>query len=259
MKNRCKPENILITGGNSGIGAALVKAYAGRRVKHIFLCGRDKGRLDEIVAQCQSPFTKVTGVVLDVTDAPALETWVKECDATAPLELVIANAGVGVGGEETPQNIRQTFEINVGGVLNTVLPAIELFESAAERKRNMRQIAIMSSLTGYHGLPSCPAYSASKACVKAWGAGLRGSLRQKDILVSTICPGFVRSRLTDKNKFHMPFFMEADQAANIIIDRLERNVGLITFPWPMRLAVWLAACLPDVISDWLFRNLKISR
>ena len=118
-----------------------------------------------------------------------------------------------------------------------------------------RQIAIVSSLTGYHGMATCPSYSASKACVKAWGAGLRGSLARRGIQVSVICPGFVRSRITDRNTCPMPFFMEADEAADVIIARLSRNIGLIAFPWPMRLAMWVVSALPERLSAWLFSRL----
>ena len=113
----------------------------------------------------------------------------------------------------------------------------------------------MSSIAGYHGLPSCPSYSASKACVKAYGEALRSDLKPYNIQVNVVCPGFVKSRITDKNTCPMPFFMPAEKAAKIIAERVENNIGLIAFPWPMRLATWLMSILPNCLSDFIYAKL----
>lgn len=102
----------------------------------------------------------------------------------------------------------------------------------------------MSSLAGFRGLPSAPAYGASKAAVRSWGEGLRGQLAPRNIAVNVICPGFVESRITDENDFPMPFLMEAERAAEIIARGLAKNRGRIAFPWQMYMAVWLFSALP---------------
>ena len=243
------PANILITGASSGIGAALAVEYAARGAANIFICGRNAERLAEVAAAARAAAAggrvAMHERTLDVCDAAATRAWIEECNAAAALNLAVANAGVGTGVELEPE-IRATFATNVGGVVNTVLPALDL---------KIPQIALVSSLTAYHGLPACPAYSASKACVKAWGAGLRGAVARDGVNVSVICPGFVRSRITDRNTCPMPFFMEADKAARIIARGLAKNKGLITFPWQMRFAAWLAASLPECVSEKLFASL----
>ena len=148
-------------------------------------------------------------------------------------------------------NVRRTFSTNVGGVLNTVLPAVEAFR----RRGKGGQIVVTASIAGYGPLKSCPAYSATKACVKTWGLALRGMLRPEGIKVSVVCPGFVHSRITDRNTCPMPFFMEADKAARVILGRVDRNVGLVAFPWPMRLASWGLASLPFRINELVNRLL----
>jgi len=122
------------------------------------------------------------------------------------------------------------------------------------KQRGRGQIAIVSSLAGFRGMPSAPAYSASKAAVKVYGEALRGELHEDGIGVTVVCPGFVKSRITDRNEFHMPFLMEADDAARIILRGLERNRARICFPWPMHAAAWLLGALPPAWTDSLLRK-----
>lgn len=240
----------LITGASSGIGEALALASA-KRGDTLFLAGRNEERLAEVVRRCRELGAAAEGTRLDVTDETAVREWIRASNAIAPLERIFANAGIGTGVEDEP-NVRRTFATNVGGVLNTVLPVIEIFRA---RGKGHRQIAITASIAGYGPLKSCPAYSATKSCVKTWGLALRGMLKPEGIDVSVICPGFVRSRITEKNTCPMPFFLEADKAADIILRRLDRKLGLIAFPWPMRLATWGLASLPFRLNEFVNRLL----
>ena len=246
-----KFKNILITGASSGIGEALALHYAGS-AQTLFLCGRNKKRLESVAKQCRAEGCEVFAEVIDVTDRTAMEKWIDNCEKQAPLNLVFANAGVATL-EETPENVYNTFNTNIFGVLNTVIPFIEIFKNRPNPR--VKTSAITSSIAGYHGLMTCPSYSASKACVKAWGEALRLSLKPYNINVSVICPGFVRSRITDKNTCPMPFLMDAPRAAEIIAARLERNVGIISFPWPMRLVSWFGSILPNWLSEFIYSKL----
>ena len=236
--------NTLITGASSGIGEALAIECA-KRGDTLFLCGRNAQRLEQVVRRCRALNAATYGTVLDVTDREAVEAWIQASDVIAPIDRVFANAGIGTG-EENEENVRRTFAVNVGGTLNVVLPAIALF-----RPRSTGQIIITASIAGYGPLKSCPSYSATKSCLKTWGLGLRGMLSNTGIKVSVVCPGFVRSRITDRNTCPMPFFMEADQAARIILNGVRRNVGLIAFPWQMRFATWLLSVLPFRLNEWI--------
>ena len=246
-------KNILITGASSGIGKALALYYAKQKeTENIFICGRNEERLNAVAKSCQEAgHARIRTKIINTTDKSAMEQWITEAEKTVPINLVFANAGVSTT-EETPENIYNTFNINIMGVLNTITPVIEIYK---KRKDTDKIIAITSSIAGYHGLPACPSYSATKACVKAYGEALRGSLLPYNIQVNTICPGFVRSRITDKNTCPMPFFMEAEPAAELIAKRIEKNVGLIAFPVPMRLASWFISILPNCVSDFIYRML----
>ena len=247
-----KFSHILITGASSGIGEALALHYASKGTKLLSICGRNEERLEIVAKICRQKGCEVETKILDVTNKEDVHNWIIESNKKMPLNLVFANAGVATI-QETTENVHRTFNINVMGIVNTILPTIEIFKQAPLSQT--KHIAITSSIAGYHGMPTCPSYSASKACIKAWGEGLRLNLKDSGINVSTICPGFVRSRITDKNTCPMPFFMEADKAAQIIASNIEKNIGLISFPWQMRFATWLGSILPNRISDFIYSKL----
>lgn len=237
--------NVVITGASSGIGEALAIECA-KRGDRLFLCGRNAQRLENTAEKCRALGAATDAETIDVTDSEAVAQWLTQCENKAPIERVFANAGVSTG-EETSDNVRRTFATNVGGVVNTVLPAIQIFRNGQER--TTKQIVITSSIAGYGPLKACPSYSATKSCVKTWGLALRGMLAPEGIAVSVICPGFIRSRITDANTCPMPFFMEADKAASIILKRADKNKGMISFPWPMRLSTWFLSIMPQFLNE----------
>lgn len=237
--------NVVITGASSGIGEALAIECA-KRGDRLFLCGRNAQRLENTAEKCRALGAATDAETIDVTDSEAVAQWLTQCENKAPIERVFANAGVSTG-EETSDNVRRTFATNVGGVVNTVLPAIEIFRNGQDR--TTKQIVITSSIAGYGPLKACPSYSATKSCVKTWGLALRGMLAPEGIAVSVICPGFIRSRITDANTCPMPFFMEADKAASIILKRADKNKGMISFPWPMRLSTWFLSIMPQFLNE----------
>src|SRR5262245_7614719 len=117
------PRSLLITGASSGIGEALALAYAAPGVT-LALAGRDLGRLEGVAATCQQRGATVQAATVDVADADAVARWIEVADAAVPIDLVIANAGIGAGTEggfETAEQTRAVFAVNLDGVLNTVL------------------------------------------------------------------------------------------------------------------------------------------
>lgn len=247
-----EPGSILITGASSGLGAALARVYAAPGVR-LALGARNAERLDGVADVCRGRGATVDTACIDVTDAAATTRWIAALDDAGPLDLVIANAGVSggtLGGGESLEQTRRIFTTNVDGVIHTVHPAVQRM-----RARRRGQIAIMSSLSSFRGMPGAPAYSASKAAARSYGEALRGSLYRDNVQVSVICPGFVRTRLTDVNRFRMPLLMEADRAARIIRRGLARNRARIAFPVRLYAAAWLLGALPPSWTDPLFRRL----
>lgn len=240
--------SILITGGSSGLGEAMALALA-RPGIFLALTGRDAGRLESVAGACRAKGAEVETSALDVTDGIGLAALIARLDAHRPLDLVIANAGVSAGtgkGDESPEQTAHILAVNVQGVIDTVRPAL-----AAMGPRGTGQIAIMSSLASFRGFPGAPTYCASKAFVRVWGEALRGDWAKRGIKVNVICPGFVRSRMTARNDFRMPFLMDADRAAKIMLDGLARDRPRIAYPWQMYAMTRLLAALPVRWSDAL--------
>jgi short-subunit dehydrogenase len=249
MKN---PKNILISGAGSGIGRALAVAYSAPGV-NLFLCGRNLEKLQATKILCAELKANVLLEVLDVCDEEASRKWIEKISENYAIDLVIANAGISAGtagGAESFAQVKKIFATNLDGVLNIIHPVIEKM-----RLRKSGQIAIISSLAGLRGLPSSPAYSASKAAVRVYGEALRGNLAEFGIEVNVVCPGYVRTPMTDVNDFPMPFLMSAEKCAAIIKKGLAKNRPRIAFPCPLYFIMWLAALLPCKITDPIFARL----
>lgn len=232
-----QPRHVLITGASSGIGAALARRLAapGRRLT---LMGRNEARLAEVASACAG---EVATVAVDVVDAAAMRHAVGSAFAAAPIDLLVANAGISGGPASS------LMAVNVQGVVNTVEPALPLFLG-----RGSGQIAIMSSLAGFRGLPNAPAYCASKAAVRIYGEGLRPRLARDGVRLSVICPGFIATPLTAQNPFPMPFLMSAERAALRIVRGLARNRRRIAFPRRLYWPILLGTLLPPALTDPLY-------
>jgi len=245
-------QTILITGASNGLGAALALAYAEPGV-HLALVARNEARLTAIAERCRAKHATVSLACLDVTNHAALTNWIDEFDRQYPLDLVISNAGISStlsGGStmESWDSVRRVFDTNVYGALATIHPAIERM-----RQRGRGQIALISSLGAYVGMPISPAYNGSKAAIKVYGEGLRGSLAPQGIGVTVVCPGFIKSAMSDSYPGPRPFLVSAEAAAARIKKGLERNPARIAFPFPLSLAMWFLSIVPPSVSLFLQR------
>lgn len=252
MCQKFSAKSIFITGASSGLGKALALEYAQKGIT-LHLCGRNRERLLQTAGVCTEKGATVYTYLFDTTDVEKSQKAVQKADQTKTLDLVIANAGISggvLGTPETDESVRQIMTTNIFGCLNTVLPALKCM-----RRRRSGQIALIASLAGYRGMASCPAYSASKAAVKALGEALYGQQKPKGVRITTVCPGFIETPLTDKNQFYMPFLMKADKAARIIRKRLEKAPALIAFPWIMAFGAWVGSILPGWLARPIFASL----
>jgi short-subunit dehydrogenase len=242
--------SIVITGASSGIGEALALDYAAPGIA-LALSGRDAARLQAVAEACRAKGATVDAGQIDVVDKDALAAWLTGFDEAHPVDLLIANAGISIDkGNSSIDDfsiVRKTFAVNVDGVFNTVEPLVGRMMA-----RGRGQIAVVSSLAGFIGLPYSASYNASKAAIRVWGESLRHALKKSGIGVSVICPGFVVSRMSANAPFPMPFLMSSARASAIIRSGLAHDKARIAFPIGTKAAVWLGALLP---GNWTARLL----
>ena len=180
----------------------------------------------------------------DISDREATLRAVAELEASlGPCDLMVANAGVGTPTLLEPINtpqVERMVRVNLLGVIysiEAVLPGM--------LKRGRGHLVAVSSLGAYKGLPGESGYCATKIAVNTYMEGLRIQLRSRGIAVTTICPGFVKTPMTDVNKFPMPWLMDADRAATLMARAIRRRKKVYNFPWQTTLLVKLTRWLPD--------------
>lgn len=241
------PANTLVTGASSGLGRALALVCA-RPGATLHLGGRDAGRLAETAAHCRAQGAEAQIAALDVTDEAGMADWIGGCGR---LDLVFANAGRtgGTGsGTESPDATRAIFRTNVDGVLNTALPAIQAMRGQTPGTDGWRgRVAVIASIAALVAAPGAPAYCASKAAVDRWAVALAPSLRRDGIELSSACPGYIRTPMTERNRFPMPGLMDADRAARLILDGVMAGRRRVAFPWWMAAGATLAGLLPPAL------------
>lgn len=244
-------QHILITGATSSIGSALARRYARQGVR-FYLHGRNGEKLRDVAESCRQKGAEVESYLLDVRDFASLQEWLK---GVPPLDLVIINAGmnsyIGPDGEPEPfDEMEALLDVNLKAAMviaQALLPAMQ--------KRGKGQIAFVSSLAAYFGLPVTPSYCASKAGLKAYGEALRGWGASHGIKVNVIMPGYVKSPMCDAMPGPKPFLMQPEKAACLIQQGLAKNIARISFPFPLNLGTWFLAVLPAGLSTRIVRFL----
>ena len=244
---------VWITGASQGIGKALAWAMA-KKGMHVIASARSIDHLNKLAESSQKLPGSIEALPLDVTDNQAVsQALTKIVDTHGHLDQAILNAGTFVpmnSSEFKAEIVRKQMEVNVMGVCNCLEHLV-----AAMKTQRHGVIAINASLSGYRGLPKASAYGASKAALINMAECMRIELAEHNIDVKVINPGFVKTPLTDKNKFPMPFLISAEQAAEAIIKGLSRSGFEIRFPFIFATLLHLMKTLPYRLYFFLIKKL----
>ncbi|STO98737.1 SDR family NAD(P)-dependent oxidoreductase [Grimontia hollisae] len=237
---------VLITGATSGIGMQLAKDYAAEGW-HVTACGRNVAGLQSWAENRDN----VTVLSFDATDKEATNTVLGQCQQ--PFDLIILNAGTCEyidNGHIDVELFKRVFDINFFGVLYCI-------EALQNKFKPGTHLALMGSTAAYLGLPRAEAYGASKAAVSYLARSLSVDLEHKEVTVSLISPGFVKTPLTDKNDFPMPMLVTPEDASNAIRHGLAKKKTEVHFPRKFSYFLKFLSSLPMAMQLALVR--KITR
>lgn len=234
----------VVTGASSGIGWELAKQLAAEGCK-VGLLARRADLLGTLAAEITAAGGTAAVAAADVSDREAVTAGIASLRAAlGPIDLAVANAGFGRVTLLDPVNIADvetTVRVNLLGVAYTF--AAVMPEMLA---RKTGHLVAISSLAGYRGLPGESAYCASKAAVNVYLDGLRIHLRGTGVKATTICPGFIKTPMTEKtDPKHMPWLMTADVAARKMVRAIKAGKKVYNFPRRLSLLVKLSRWLPD--------------
>ena len=235
-----------VVGGSSGIGAAVARELLCRGAT-VAISARRKEQLHHVAGG------DMLVLPADVTDAASIAAAAARVrQELGPIDLAVLSAGYWKPMDPADWDtdvFDQHLRVNLTGMSNSiaaVLPGMLRQQSGT--------IAGVASVAGYRGLAGAEAYGATKAAQINLLESLRIHLARTGVQVTTVCPGFVRTDLTARNPFPMPFIIEAGQAARSVCDGLERERAEIVFPTPMALLMKTARLVPVRVWTALWKS-----
>ena len=247
--------NLFITGASSGLGRELAVQYADSG-RCIGLLGRNSAELARTAERCQALGATTALYAVDVRDSVALGEALEDFDRRHPIDLLVVNAGVmtplaGTDLMEAGDIIDDTFAINTRGAIETVRRALPGLQA-----RGGGRIAVISSMSAFHGVPTFPAYAASKAALTTYFEARRQAFARAGIGLTIVCPSYVDTVMTRRIKVPAFLMMSVEQAATRTRRAISRRQRAANFPWyhafGLRLLGLLPAALADRISTLVF-------
>jgi short-subunit dehydrogenase len=210
----------------------------------LFLCARTGSRLDAVAAACRERGAEVETRTVDVRDAIAVRDWLGQCDASRPLDLMIANAGVltGRAADARTEDALAAADVVATNLSGAVVSATAAAALMAPRGRG--QIALISSLAAFFPLADAPAYSASKAGLTAFATALDEAVAPAGLIVTVIHPGHVETAQTAHQQGALPMMVSPEVAARRIVAGLVRGKRRVSFPLTLRVLLGLHGVLP---------------
>jgi NAD(P)-dependent dehydrogenase (short-subunit alcohol dehydrogenase family) len=254
---------VLITGGSRGLGLLLAREF-GRRGARVAVCARDTAELERARADLEARDIAALPVACDVSDGAQVEAMVRTVrDHWGPIDVLVNNAGIiTVGPVETMTlaDYRAAMDINFWGALHAILAVLPTM-----RERRAGRIVNITSIGGKLSVPHLSAYSASKFALVGLSEGLRAELARDGILVTTVCPGLMRTgspRNADFKGRHQAEYawfsisdalpgvsMDAERAARRIVTACVRGEAEIILSAPAKLAARVQGLVPGLVGE----------
>ena len=233
-------KTIWITGGSTGIGKALAIKFASKGWNVAV-----SARREELLNELSDQYENISAFPLDVTDKQkCAEVFDKIKKKYEDIDICFFSTGTWNPKKEKEidvEQIEEVFKINFFGTVNTIKAVEQYF-----RDRKKGTITIVSSIAGYRGLPNSTGYGPSKSALNNLAESLYFDFKRFGVRVCLVSPGFIKTPMTDKNDFKMPFIKTTDYAANKIYDVLiNKNVFEIHFPKSLTIILKILSFLPS--------------
>ena len=244
-----KNKNVLITGASSGIGYSLAKLLPKEKCS-LALLSRRIDKLQDLVDEMENYGGIAKAYKCDVAKTEDVKNVFENVKKDfGKIDIVILNSGISSRADinsYSSKTAKEIFVVNTLGIVNCVE---QLLPDFMNRKEGM--IVGVTSLAESRGFPRSGFYNASKAAASLLLESLRVELKPFNVKVLTVKPGFVRTPMTDKNEFHMPFLMDVEKAAKIILNGIKKEKKIIQFPLPIVIGSKILKYLPDWLFDFL--------
>jgi len=242
-------KNIIITGASSGIGLELAKEIAKEKCS-LALLGRRTELMEKLAYDLSETGSRVIAVKCDVTNkAEVINAFNYAKNCFGGIDIAILNSGVSklIKAESfNADDAGNIINVNVLGMMYCVECLLPDFI-----KDNKGVIVGVSSLADGRGFPRSGIYCASKAAASIFLESLRAELKKYNIKVLTVKPGFVKTPMTSKNNFSMPFLMNPDKAAKIILSGIKSEKRIIQFPFATVLGAKILRLLPNPLFEYI--------
>jgi short-subunit dehydrogenase len=242
---------ILITGASSGIGAEFAREYA-KDGNELILLARRADKLYDLRKELYESCKSVDVIVVDVRDTKKLQEKIKELDN---VDMLILNAGISLNNntDDIPSidEFKNLYEVNLfsnHAILEIMLPKL--------KEQNSSKIVFVSSMASLISMPSATVYASSKRALNAYAQGIRYKYSKFGIKVITLAPGFIKSELTDKNEFDMPFILETKDGVKKMIKAIEKDKEFYIFPFRFYLIIKFLNIFPSFLRVKIVNSLK---
>ena len=230
---------ILITGASSGLGAEFARQYASKE-NELFVLARRKERLVALKKELQEKCKNITLLCVDVTAFEALQEQMKKLP---DIDMVILNAGISIGHSNAVPTIaefQRLYDVNVlanHAILEILLPKM--------RAKRSGKVVFISSLASVIAIPRSEVYGSSKRALNAYAEALRHEYRPYNVRIMLLLPGFIKSEMTQKNEFTMPFLLETKKGVVKMKKAIEKEKKYYAFPLPLVFMIKLLHLLPE--------------
>lgn len=232
-----------LVGASEGLGRALAHKMSRAGVE-LIVSARSEDRLQELVAELPG---RARAVTVDITDSDSVAAAVEEIGEIDGVVFLAGIAKLMPAQEWDPDTVELMFDANLTGAARVIGRVIGPMVA-----RNAGHIVLVGSLSAYRGLPGAIGYSASKAGLMSLAESIHGDLKDTDLTVQLVNPGYIQTRMQDDNPHPKPFIMTPEEAAQQMFDHMNTTRFHKAYPFAFGMLFRISRFLPLGLYEKIF-------